>query len=243
MTKPTHQMYQGLNDAFDYFNAELFESSLPQCLITLQRKPNTHGYLSRNRFVNSTGEVVSELALNPEMFPLYPVSEILQTLAHEMCHLWQNEHGKPSRGGYHNKEWAAKMQEIGLMPSSTGKVGGAVTGQFMGDYIVDGGRFESALNQLITNEFKLAWYDRFPPKKSIESSGTTVLNALMSSISAANPKQSKLNDLTKEESITPSERPQTRYKFTCPKCNSNLWGKPSLNVLCVDCDMHFLRCS
>jgi hypothetical protein len=38
---------------------------------------------------------------------------------HEMAHVWQHAHGKPSRNGYHNKEWAAKMDERGLIPSDT----------------------------------------------------------------------------------------------------------------------------
>jgi hypothetical protein len=34
----------------------------------------------------------------------------------------------PKRRNYHNKEWAAKMIALGLMPSSTGMVGGKITG-------------------------------------------------------------------------------------------------------------------
>jgi hypothetical protein len=45
---------------------------------------------------------------------------ILSTLVHEMVHVWQETYGNPSRRGYHNRQWAEKMREVGLQPSSTG---------------------------------------------------------------------------------------------------------------------------
>src|SRR5262245_14971271 len=37
-------------------------------------------------------------------------SQILSTLVHEMVHGEQHHYGKPSRGGYHNKQWADWME-------------------------------------------------------------------------------------------------------------------------------------
>jgi len=37
-----------------------------------------------------------------------------------MVHQWQQHHGKPGRRGYHNKQWAAKMNSVGLVPTHTG---------------------------------------------------------------------------------------------------------------------------
>ena len=66
-----------------------------------------------------------------------------------MAHQWQRHHGKPSRTGYHNKEWAAKMIEVGLVPSSTGEIGGKQVGQHMTHYIADGGAFAQACADLL----------------------------------------------------------------------------------------------
>jgi predicted SprT family Zn-dependent metalloprotease len=60
------------------------------------------------------------LALNPDGFISETDKQVCQTLVHEMTHVFQHVHGKPSARGYHNKEWAAKMKSIGLQPSSTG---------------------------------------------------------------------------------------------------------------------------
>nr|WP_025465377.1 SprT-like domain-containing protein [Acinetobacter baumannii] len=96
-----------------------------------------------------------------------PLLEVLQTLVHEMVHAWQFHFGKPGRRGYHNKEWADKMEAIGLMPSSTGKPGGARTGEKMADYAIPGGLFMQATDKLLTQDFKISWLDRFPPMTTI----------------------------------------------------------------------------
>jgi hypothetical protein len=77
-----------------------------------------------------------------------------------MCHLWQYRLGKPARKSYHDRQWADRMESIGLMPSSTGKPGGARTGQHMADYPLEGGKFLEVASKLIDGPFRLAWYDR-----------------------------------------------------------------------------------
>lgn len=83
--------------------------------------------------------------------------EILSTLVHEQAHLWQCHFGTPSRAGYHNREWANKMEALGLMPSDTGAAGGKRTGQRMTHYIILGGRFDTATRELLDSGFKLNW--------------------------------------------------------------------------------------
>jgi predicted RNA-binding Zn-ribbon protein involved in translation (DUF1610 family) len=61
-----------------------------------------------------------------------------------MVHQLQQEHGKPPKNVYHNKQWAAMMKEVGLYPSATAKPGGAETGRYVSHYIVKDGPFETA---------------------------------------------------------------------------------------------------
>ena len=51
--------------------------------------------------------------------------------------------------GEHYAEWGTKMESIGLMPSKTGAVGGAKTGQQMTHYIIDSGLFAGAAADLL----------------------------------------------------------------------------------------------
>jgi len=94
---------------------------------------------------------IHEISLNPNGLDRNDI-EWQATLVHEMCHLWQHDFGKPSRSNYHNKEWANKMEAVGLIPSATGKEGGKKTGQGMTHYIDPNGRFIKAFNALKENK-------------------------------------------------------------------------------------------
>ncbi|MCS3273396.1 SprT-like domain-containing protein (plasmid) [Bacteroides fragilis] len=83
---------------------------------------------------NVEKKIIHEISINPD-FMDRPDKDWHSTLVHEMCHLWQEDFGKPSRNNYHNnKQWATKMIEIGLMPSDFGEPGGKTTGQQMTHY-------------------------------------------------------------------------------------------------------------
>jgi predicted SprT family Zn-dependent metalloprotease len=154
--------YAHLDAAFEHFNRELFGGQLPPCLITMQRRRQALGYFSGSRFasVSDPQEIADEIALNPVHFAELPLAETLDTLVHEMCHLWQHHFGKPSRSGYHNKQWAAKMREVGLIPSDTGQPGGKETGQRVSDYPEPGGRFERACTAYLATNAAILYHDR-----------------------------------------------------------------------------------
>jgi predicted SprT family Zn-dependent metalloprotease len=122
---PTKRTYNDLTVAYDFFNERLFNGKLPPCLITMQRKAKAYGYFAGSRFGTRDGEeVTDEIALNPSHFKARTNEESLSTLVHEMVHLQQHHQGKPSRTGYHNKEWAVMRRQVGLIPSDTGAEGG-----------------------------------------------------------------------------------------------------------------------
>jgi predicted RNA-binding Zn-ribbon protein involved in translation (DUF1610 family) len=152
--------YKAFQGAYDFLNRELFGGSLPHVLVTLQRHARVYGYFSPERFVGRRdGGEAHELAMNPDHFGRTD-QEILSTLAHEMAHVWQQTHGRPPRRCYHDREWAAKMREIGLQPSTTGQPGGQETGQTVSHYIVPGGRFAKAYHKLEGTGFALRWQSR-----------------------------------------------------------------------------------
>lgn len=156
----TTKEYKGFQSAFDFFNRELFaDSNLPNVLITLQRHARSKGYFAANKFSgrNVPETTAHELALNPDVFTGRTDEEILSTLAHEMCHLWQETHGKQQRPGYHDQQWAAKMESIGLIPSTTGEAGGKRTGQSVTHYIQNDGSFQTAYKRLAATGFVLDW--------------------------------------------------------------------------------------
>jgi predicted SprT family Zn-dependent metalloprotease len=149
--------YGGLQAAFDHFNAGLFNRTLQDVMIVYQRRAHSFGHFAPDRFAVRAEHhrTRHELSLNPDGFYGQTDQQICQTLVHEMAHLWQHMHGKPSKGGYHNREWAAKMKSIGLYPSNTGKPGGKETGSQMMDYIIAGGPFDKSFAELAAKKWKL----------------------------------------------------------------------------------------
>jgi len=162
MKNPTTQTYTSLTTAYEHFNRELFNNSLPPCLITIQRHKGAFGFFSGERFANTTNpkEITDEIALNPAHFATRKPIEVLATLAHEMVHLWQHHYGKPPRKGYHDKQWAVKMREVGLIPSATGELGGKETGQQMTHVIDETGRIFQSATKLLLEHPTILYHDR-----------------------------------------------------------------------------------
>jgi len=146
--------YQVLSNAFAHFNKELFGGKLSPCLIILHRHRSAYGYFHASHMAATADEkfpwnkqdAVHEIALNPMHIRTRTAKQTLSTLVHEMVHQLQQEHGKPPKNAYHNRQWAAMMKEAGLQPSDTGKPGGAETGRYVSHYVIEGGPFDAAFD-------------------------------------------------------------------------------------------------
>lgn len=266
------EQYMRFDTAYDFYNKKLFNSSLPGAFITLQTRNRCFGYFSKERFKAIDAEnTMDEIALNPDYF-FYGETEIMQTLGHEMVHQWQRHFGNPSRSGYHNKEWANKMIEIGLMPSSTGEEGGLQTGQKIADYIIKGGLFDVYTQDLLSREKIIQWeyfswestqlqmireivnnfiyFDHVNGIKEgalITVGQTTVMvdsvnddNASVETHIVVGPDNIKPG--TDAFIKIPGDKKHNKTKYTCPTCGNNIWGKPNMNIFCLDCDQTFMIC-
>lgn len=247
--KPTQQAYAELQQAFDHFNARLFDGQLPDCLLTLQREKHTYGYFSKSRFIGRDGRRIDEIALNPSYFAVVPLVEIMQTIVHEMAHLWQHHFGAPGRSRYHNDQWANKMEEIGLMPSDTGRPGGKRTGDRVADYAIAGGRFLQACEALITEDFRISWLDRFPSPKQMMAAANLPSTALDISVGGGPAPMQELvvasnNAMQVAGEASPDlvseTREQTRCKYVCP-CKKRVWGRKNLKIICGACEGAFVQ--
>lgn len=145
---PTEEQIEAFQAIFNHFNRELFASLLPPVMLVFSRgrSDRTRGHFAPKRWSDGSAQL-DEISLNPDALD-QPAQAIAATIVHEMCHLWQSIHGKPSRAGYHNAEWAQKMETVGLMPSNTGQPSGRRVGQQMTHYPIEGGAFLRAFAQL-----------------------------------------------------------------------------------------------
>ena len=152
----------GLQQAFDYLNKVLFEGTLPRN-VKFNHQSRAHSPVTSRRIASASRIVAGvrycEINLNPDHFTGQSDLFIISTLLHEMVHLWQEVFGakatKRKNYGYHDKEWAAKMEAVGLMPSNTGAIGGKRTGSQMDHFILPGGRYALAFAELEATGWKL----------------------------------------------------------------------------------------
>lgn len=245
---PTRETYDELQLAYSHFNGRLFDGALPDCLITLQREKSTCGYFSAKRFARADGETTDEIALNPSYFAAVPLVETMQTLVHEMVHLWQHHFGTPGRVRYHNEEWACRMESVGLMPSSTGRPGGKRTGDKMADYAIEGGPFLQACAALLTTSFSISWFDRFPAIEHVRFGETSISAALPADVgggAAPLASHAALASVMHAPSSAAeagaggsTANKSNRTKYVCA-CSNAVWGKPGLDILCRACEGAF----
>jgi len=163
---PTAETYAALQWAYERMNAALFGGDLPNCLVTLSPRGRSPGYFRPAPFERTDGAMADEIAMNPLLFHDRPPAEPLAQLVHDMVHLWQARFGRPGRGGYHNREWSARMVSIGLQPTATGAPGGKATGERMGQMVIPGGPFVGAVAALVDTGFTIPWAAReeAPPR-------------------------------------------------------------------------------
>lgn len=249
---PSQELYQSLQTAYDHFNDSLFNSQLPPVIFTVQRQKGVLGYFAANRWASTDGSHAHEIAINPSHMGDSLVIDVMQTLVHEMAHCWQHCFGKPSRPSYHNSEWAYKMIDIGLQPTSTGEPGGSIVGQSMSDYPIKGGAFLKACFTLLDNsEFCIPWIDRRITNRSEASqqalNSTSI--AVINEINSEDGEHSRVSSLTKKynevlpketfiyPSPTTTEKSKSRYH--CFKCDISVWGRPHLSIFCGHCGDQF----
>lgn len=123
------------------------------------------------------------------------------------------------------------MKAVGLMPSDTGKPGGKQTGERMADYAIEGGVFDQAFEKLVNSDFRITWYDYFPSR---HVTAQALQAALEGAVEGVDPE----NVTAPTEGPASTSKP-TRVKYTCAPCKINLWGKPSLKLICGECSGHF----
>lgn len=231
---PTIDQSSALQAMYDRLNEELFNSELPNCVLNFSREgSNVMGFFAAARWINAEKSLTDEISLNPRSPVLVTVKDVVTTIVHEMCHLWQHHRGAmKSRPGYHNSEWAEKMESLGLCPSATGRPGGKKTGQKMSDYLVPGGKLAAVIENM---RIQLPWL-------AIESI-VAARDRVSRQSSSAEDQEDETRRLgapvfefpNTDELPQPPHYDKTKVKYSCPNCNLNVWGKPDLALICGVC--------
>ena len=194
-----------LEHVYNSLNSDFFAGELPVPIITVQSKPGTYGHCSVAKVWQRKDDKTYEMNISAETLN-YPIEEVIDTLLHEMCHLYCRENNikEVSRGGkYHNKRFKEVAEAHGLTCVPCGQYGWNTT---PGDNLV-----EYALNKG-WNEILLG-RNTLPPAMRTGATGTAQPGA-----------------------ATPGgKRPSSTRKVVCPKCGQSVRATRKVNIICGDC--------
>ena len=195
-----------LEHIYNALNTDFFQDELPIPIITVQSKPGTYGHCTTSKVWQRKDGGAYELNIAAEVLN-YPIEETLDTMLHEMVHLYCRENGikEVSRGGkYHNKRFKAEAERRGLVCVPCGQYGWNTTPS---DNLV-----EYALSKG-WNEIKIG-RGSLPPIIRTGASGTAQTGA---------------------ETTGGGKRTSSTRKLQCPKCGCSVRTTKTVRIMCMDC--------
>lgn len=201
-----------LEHIYNKMNADFFEGKLPTPIITVQSSPRSYGHCTVAKVWKKKDGETYELNIAAEVLN-YPIEETLDTMAHEMIHLYCRENGikETSRGGvYHNNKFKELADKIGLQCYKSEKYGwNTEAGETMLQYAID-----NDWNEITLGRERV---QRLLPTHTptTAQTGTTP---------------------------TREPRPSSTRKYKCPCCNTSIRATKDVNVICGVCMQQMIKC-
>lgn len=208
--KQTNKMSRAvcqLEKMYNVLNVDKFGGILPTPIITVQSKPGTWGHCSRAKVWKKKDGSTYELNIAAEMLSA-PIEETLDTMLHEMVHLYCREKGiqEVSRGGkYHNGKFKAEAERVGLTCIKAGIYGWNTT--------PNDGLIEYALSK--------GWSEI----QISRDMGLVGIRTGAGGTAASNP----------AEEQTGGKKPSSTRKYKCPCCGNSVRATKEVNIICGDC--------
>lgn len=201
-----------LEKIYSNLNEDFFESALPVPIITVQSKPGTYGHCTVAKVWQRPDGNTYELNIAAEVLN-YPIEETLDTMIHEMVHLYCRENGikETSRGGkYHNGRFKEEAEKRGLTCYKCGQYGWNTRA---GDNLI-----EYAMNKG-WNEIRIG-RNNLPPVMRTGGTGTAQSGAGI---------------------VGGERRPSSTRKLQCPCCGNSVRATKTVRIMCMDCMQQMLE--
>ena len=201
-----------LEKMYFHINHDFFAGELPTPIITVQSKPGTYGHCSVAKVWKKKDGETYELNIAAEVLS-YPIEETLDTMIHEMVHLYCREHGikEVSRGGlYHNGRFKEEAERRGLECYKTEKYGwNTKPSERLIEYALCKDWNEIQINR-----------NSFPPFIRTGTTGTPNSGAPTGG---------------------GGKRPSSTRKLQCPKCGNSVRATKAVRIMCMDCMMQMVE--
>ena len=206
-----------LEYAFTVLNRVYYNNELPPIVITLQSSPRTNGHFTLGKVWRAEENHLNEINISVEHLDR-PIENIIATLQHEMVHYYcqlNNIADVSQNGRYHNKHFKAEAEKRGLIISYEQYIGYSRTEPS-----------EAFIEVLQTNSIEKPLDinrdgDRFIGFGGMNGIGGT------DGTSGIEPKTTKPKCSTR--------------KYQCPCCKNSFRATKDINVLCMDCNVQFIK--
>lgn len=196
-----------LEKMYNTLNTDKFAGALPTPIITVQSKPGTYGHCTVGKVWKRADGETYEMNIAAEAANA-PIEELIDTLVHEMIHLYCRENGiqETSRGGkYHNGKFKELAEEKGLKCFKAGQYGWNTQG--MGNDTLVEYAIEKGWNEIKISRETAGGFGRVP------SSGTA----------------------SSAPGTRPGKAPSSTRKLQCPCCGNSVRATKAVRIMCMDC--------
>lgn len=197
------KMYNTLNH--DFWNDEL---EVP--IITVQSKAGSMGHCTVSKVWKRPNDSTFELNIAAEVLN-YPIEETLDTILHEMVHLYCRMKGiqECSRGGsYHNGKFKELAEKVGLKCYKTEKYG---------------------WNTVAKDNDKLIEY-------ALSKDWSEILIGRNAQIVLPN-----LGGINIQIPDNGGKKQSNVRKYQCPKCKNSVRATKDVNIICGDCNETMIK--
>lgn len=194
-----------LEKIYYHLNADFFDGTLPVPIITVQSKPGTYGHCTTSKVWKRKEDNAYELNIAAEVLD-FPIEETLDTMIHEMVHLYCRENGikEVSRGGkYHNRKFKEEAEKRGLECYPYGQYGWNT----------------KPSDRLIEYALSKEWTE-------ICIGRGIGFQGIRTGIGGTSQPAGQSNG---------GKRPSSTRKLQCPCCKNSVRATKSVRIMCMDC--------
>lgn len=227
-TKTSLELYAKIQTVIDEIDARFFsgkgKQKIPQVVFAINTrcKSCVLAFVQPDSLYDkNTDKKLQYMAINPDYLNR-DVGEIISTICHELCHVYENAYLHIPRGGYHDKQWAELMTECGLEPIYNNTSKTSVHHKAIKD-----GVFEEYIKQFKEEHgedfFNIVSYSSEIQRKTRKALGI---------------EEGEGEDEPKPDN---ADKPVKKYnrnkiKYVCASCGMKVWGKSGLSIRCNECD-------
>lgn len=206
---------QYLHKIYNLINEDYFDGELEEITLTVQESVRSYGHVTvSNTWFTEDDKAMKELNISAN-YLTRDITDVVTTLIHECCHIYNLQNGikdVSNRGIYHNKNFKQTAEELGKIKVSRHDMYGWTISE----------PTEETIDFCVRHDLENILIGRQDNYSFGGFSGGTT----------------PTTDTTEKPKIR--KKSSTR-KYICPCCGNSFRATKDLNVMCMDCNVQYIK--